>query len=191
LAKLRLLPVAKTRRTKDSQIQEHPTAQAYLGAGINLARLEAYSRALPLLRVGIRLDPDNSQAHYDLALTQFRRAHKELRQAPGSEQAREWLRETVEHARRTTELKPDHAGAFLFWGWALKLLGEPAKAVEPLRRGVVCGPENLDLQLLLGEALLESGQDQEAETYLENARKLDPKDPRPAKDLERVRRKKN
>ena len=93
--------------------------------------------------------------------------------------------------RRAAELRPGYARAYLFWGLALKYLGEPAAAVEPLRKGVLGHPEEFDLQLALGEALLQTGQDREAQTYLENARRLDPDDPRPAQDLERLRHKKN
>jgi tetratricopeptide (TPR) repeat protein len=161
-----------------------------VGAGADLARAGSYSRALPLLRQGIQLDPDNSQAHFDLALTQYERALKELRLSPDSKEAKEWLGEAVEQAHRTIKLKPDHARAYLIWGLALKQLGKPADAVEPFRRGVACRPEYFELQLGLGEALLESGHDTEAETYLENARRLNPKDPRPVQDLERLHRKK-
>jgi tetratricopeptide (TPR) repeat protein len=169
------------------QIRDQPTARAYLGAGTNLARLGDYARALPLLREGIQRDPDNAQAHYDLALVQYKRA---LEERPGSEPAKEWLREAVEHAKKTTELKADHAWAFSVWGMALKLLGEPAKAVEPLRRGIACRPEMFDLQLTLGEVLMETGHNGEAETYLENARRLQPNNEKVLKDLERLRAKK-
>ncbi|HEY7156296.1 MAG TPA: tetratricopeptide repeat protein, partial [Gemmataceae bacterium] len=83
-----------------------------------------------------------------------------------------------------------HALAYLFWGLALKHLGDSEAAVAPLRRGVACRPEMFQLQLALGEALLESGQRREAETYLENARYLDPKDSRLLQALERLRGKK-
>jgi tetratricopeptide (TPR) repeat protein len=170
-----------------AELQEQPTPRAYVGAAMNLARLHDYGQAVPLLREAVRLDPGNTQAQYTLALVQFTRAEKEWQQAPGSAEVKGWFREAVEHARRATELKPDHAQAYLFWGLALKYLGEPAGAVPPLRQGVACRPENLELQLALGEALLESGQGREAETYLENARRLDPNDPRPVRDLERLR----
>ena len=172
------------------QIEAEPTSQAYIGAGINYARLKDYDHALEYLRKGVRLEPDNAQAHYFLALTQFNRAEKEWQHLPGSEPAKEWLRETVEHARRATELKPDHASAYLFWGLALRYLGESKAAIVQLRKGVLCRPNDFELQFGLGNTLLDTGEDGEAETYLENARKLDPNDPRVHRALERLRQKK-
>ncbi len=72
----------------------------------------------------------------------------------------------------------------------MKQLGDPAAAVAPLRLGVACRPELFDLQLALGEVLLETGRVQDAETHLENARRLDPNDPRPKQALQRLRQKK-
>ena len=40
--------------------------------------------------------------------------------------------------------------AYLFWGLALKYLGKSKEALTPLRRGVACRPEELELQLALG-----------------------------------------
>jgi tetratricopeptide (TPR) repeat protein len=168
------------------ELRQHPTPWACIGAGKNLARLHNYEKALPLLRQAVRLDPDNGQAHFALAQTLFTRAEKEWHQAPGSAAIKDWFREAIEHACRTTELKPDHAMAYLFWGLSLKHLGEPAAAVAPLRQGVACRPEMIELQLALGEALLESKQSAEAETYLQNAQRLDPKDPRPPAALKRL-----
>jgi len=104
--------------------------------------------------------------------------------------AKDWLHETVEHARRATELRPSYAQAYLFLGLAWKLLGEPNKAIEPLRIGITCRPD-FELQLALGEAFLDAGQDKDAEIQLENARLLNAQDPRLAEDFERLRRKKN
>jgi predicted Zn-dependent protease len=68
--------------------------------------------------------------------------------------------------------------------------GEAAAAVEPLMKGVACRPEVFNLQLALGEALLEAKRLPEAATHLKNAQKLDPKDPRPGQALERLRKRK-
>jgi tetratricopeptide (TPR) repeat protein len=167
-------------------IETQPTALAYIGAGTNLARAGDYSRGLPLLHQAIRLDPDSANTHTALAVTLFARAEKEWQTSPQAPRVKEWFREVIEHARRATELRTDHAHAYLYWGLSLKYLGEPATAIAPLRNGVACQPANLALQQALGEALLEAGEYAEARTTLENARLLAPKDPRTAKALERL-----
>jgi tetratricopeptide (TPR) repeat protein len=182
---------AETVEIYRKQIERQPTAPAYVGAGVNLARMGHYEQALKCLHEALRLAPDDSQTHYTLALVQFTRAEKEWARSPGSLEAKEWFRETVTHAQRAAELKPDLARNYLHWGLALKYLGQPAEAVEPLRKGVACRPADLELQFSLGEVLLETGQRLEAETFLENARKLDPEDKRPLQALERLHQKKD
>jgi tetratricopeptide (TPR) repeat protein len=171
------------------QIEKQPTTQAYIGAGLNLARVRDYDRALPLLREAVRLDTDSIQAHYTLAMALFSRAESDWQQSPNSAQAKAWFREAIEHAQRTVALKPDHARAYLFWGLALKYLGESAAAIAPLRKGVTCRPVDFDLQFALGGVLLETEQYQEAGVFLENARKLSPEDQRVAEALDRLRKK--
>ena len=172
------------------EVEQRPTVQASCGAAVNFARVGEYDRALDLLRDAIRLDAENSQAHYTVAVVQFTRAEKERVRSPGSAEAAGWLREAVLGARRATELKPDHAQAYRLWGQSLMLLGEPAAAVQPLTKGVACRPESMPLQLALGEALRDSGKTAEAVARFEEARKLDPNDPRPAQALEKLRGKK-
>ncbi len=167
------------------EIARQPTSEACVGAGRNLARLRRYDQAMPLLRRGVELDANSPLAHYTLALVLFSQAEKQ----PNSPAAKGWLHEATVEARRATELKPDYDQAYLFWGLSLKLLGEKAAAVAPLRKGVVCRPNDFELQLGLGQVLADLGQEQEARTHLENAQKLDPKDPRPAEALARLPKK--
>jgi protein O-GlcNAc transferase len=168
------------------QIKEQPTPLAYLGAGSNLARAGDYQRGLTLLRKAIQLEPDSANAHTALAVTVFTRAEKEWHKSPDAPQVKEWFREVIEHARRAAELRPDHGHAYLYWGLSLKYLGEPAQAIAPLRKGVACQPAGLALQLALGEALLEAGKRQEAQTHLEYARLLAPNDSRTVQALQRL-----
>jgi tetratricopeptide (TPR) repeat protein len=172
------------------QIEHQPTVQAYVGAGLNFARIRDYEQAVSLLREGVRLDSESALAHYNLALVLFTKAERPWLESPGSPQLKEAFREAIEHARRATELKPDLARAYLFWGLSLKYLGESAASIAPLRKGVACLPVEIELQLALGEALLEVGQLQDAETHLENAHQIDPKDQRPVQALERLRARK-
>jgi Flp pilus assembly protein TadD len=172
------------------RIEREPTeARHHVGAGLDLARAGQYDRALPLLREAARLDPDNCVPHQHLAETLYAAAQEERKRSEESPRAREWFREAAGAARRAAEQKRDHADAYLIWGRSLMCLKEWDAAVDPLRRGVACRPEVFDLQLALGEALLEAKNRKEAETYLENARKLDPKDSRLIEALERLRQK--
>lgn len=169
-----------------AQLRQRRTCQACLGAAINLARLDDYERALPLLREALQLDPDSAQAHYTMALTLFTRAEKSWQQSPGAIEAAEWFRQSILYARKAAQRKPDYALAYLFWGLAHKYLGEPNAALPPLRRGIACQPESVELNLALGEVLLQVGKKKEAETYLENARRLDAEDPRVRQALEHL-----
>jgi tetratricopeptide (TPR) repeat protein len=59
------------------QIEEQPTARAYVGAGIGLARLRQYDRAFPLLRKAVEMAPESAHAQYSLGLALFSRAERE------------------------------------------------------------------------------------------------------------------
>jgi tetratricopeptide (TPR) repeat protein len=165
--------------------REH-SPRAYVAAGLNFARMKDYDRALPLLQEALRLDSESPNTHYTLALAQFTRAEREIAERPDSPRAREWFQDVLTHARRATELKSDHAGAFLLWGLSLKHLGDLKGALTPLRRGVACRPEHFELQLALGEDLFATGSLSEAREHLLNAQRLDPQDSRPGQALERL-----
>jgi Flp pilus assembly protein TadD len=172
------------------QIDRRPNISAYIGAGLNLTRARNYERALQMAREAVRLGPDDAAAHLCLAFALSSRAKQQWEKAPGSTQAREEFREAVAHARRAAELRPGHTQTYLVWSLSLRYLGEPEAALEPLRKGVACTPGDLQLQLTLGEVLLELGRLPEAETHLEIARQLAPNDPRPGRALEQLRLKK-
>jgi tetratricopeptide (TPR) repeat protein len=168
------------------QVDERPTAEAYVGAAVNLARLQEFDLADQYLTKAVELDPESSKTHYTIALVNLTRGERELANDPDSPQAARWFRRVVSSAQRATELKPDHAQAYLMWGLALKNLGETAAAVEPLRKGVTCRPDLFDLQLALGQVLLEAEQKQEAREALQNGQRLRPDDPRVVRALEEL-----
>jgi tetratricopeptide (TPR) repeat protein len=169
------------------KVGRSPTAENYVGAGLNLVRSGNAPAGLKLLQTGIDLNPNRCESHYGLALAQFQLAAQERERAPGSRAAGERFRAAAAAARRATELKPDYAEAFLLWGGALVGGGDPAAALAPLRQGVACRPELFHLQLALGDALVRVGRLDEAEVHLGNAAKLDPKNEQLGPTLERLR----
>jgi tetratricopeptide (TPR) repeat protein len=168
------------------QIKQQPTAQNYVGAGLNAVFAGHYDYGLKLLRQGILIDPDRADSHYALAQALFQVGMTERERSPDSPGAKARLLEAATAARRSVELKPDNASAFLLWGHALMNRGDWDAAVSPLKQGVAIRPELFEMQLALGEALLESGRVLEAELHLKNAQQLNAKDERPAKGLQRV-----
>jgi tetratricopeptide (TPR) repeat protein len=180
--------LAEAAQAFQNELQTQPSTRAYLGAGFNFGRMGDFDRALPLLREAIQRDPDNYAPYFALAQVLVMRVEAELKKAPDFPGAKTAFREIAETARQSAERKPDHANSYLLWGRALMRLGEPAAAIEPLRKGVACRPESFNLQLALGEALLETKAFAEAEKHLLNAAKLAPKDPRPEQTLERLRK---
>jgi tetratricopeptide (TPR) repeat protein len=180
---------ADAARAYSQLIEHHPTAQNYVGAGLNAVRSGQTDRGLKLLREAVRIDTQRADSHFALAQGLFQVAVTQHARAADSREVRERFLEVAETARRATDLKPDNAHAFLLWGQSLMYRGEWSAAIAPLRSGVAVRPEVFDLQLSLGEALLESGQLRDAETHLNNARKLDPKDERATRVLQRLQQK--
>jgi tetratricopeptide (TPR) repeat protein len=180
------------------RLRQDPTPEplTYIAAGYNLARSGNFEDGLPLLRKGVQLDPDSANPHFRLAEALFLQADAEHRRHPDSTDARMWFADAAAEARRATELKKDHAFAYVIWGWSLLKRDEPGAAVEPLRKAVECRPEMFAAQLALGEALLNSATPdqpqryQEAATYLENARALQPTNPQVLKALQSLRNRK-
>ncbi len=168
------------------RLNEARTPEFLTGAGVNLARLKDFDQALRLLREAVELGPNDSQANYTLGLVLYTQAEIEVSYRPDSPRARESFRETVRYCRKAAELKPDFANAYLFWGLALKQLGEVASAVEPLRKGLVADPNHFELNLTLGQVLAATGNRAEARTYLGNALRIKGSDPRPAEELARL-----
>jgi tetratricopeptide (TPR) repeat protein len=172
------------------QIDAHPSLHNYVGAGMNLGRLRDYDRAFPLLRQAVRLYPNSAHAHYTLALVVFARAEVAWQTTPDAPEVKAWFGEASAHAEKAAAMRPNYGEAYLFWGLSLKYLGRREDAIAPLRQGVALLPADGRLQLALGQTLLEAGHSLEAATYLENAQRIAPDDPRPTQALERLRTKK-
>ena len=163
------------------------TSQALTGVGINLARLRRYQEAIPFLAEAVQVDPNDSNAHYTLALVLFTQWEISVAGGPVGADAASGFRQVIEHSKKTLALKPDHARACLFWGLAHKHLGENAEAIAPLRRGLSVEPQMFDLHLALGQVLAATGDTNGAKASLATAKQLRPADPRPDTELSRIK----
>jgi cytochrome c-type biogenesis protein CcmH/NrfG len=175
-----------------SQLKDGPKFSAYMGAGVNFVRAGDFERGLSLLRAAQGLEPDNSYTEFRIAEALFLWGNAERKRAADSAEAVKHWREAVVSARRALQLKTNHGPASLILGQALLKLGEPLAAVEALQRGAEFRPELFQMQYQLGLAYLEAASwyrpylYREAAIHLEYARKLNPTDPQPGKDLERL-----
>ena len=169
------------------QASANRTAKNLTGSAVNLARLGRYDEAHAQLREAVKLDPADPKAQYTLALVLYAKWEKAVQRDPTCEGSKDGFSEVIEHAKKTVDLKPDHARALLFHGLACKQLDRPNDAIAPLQRGLAIDPDNFDLHLGLGQAKAAAGDAAGAKKAFETARSLRPNDPRPAQELERLR----
>ena len=156
-------------------IKDYPDdAPAHVKLGMALDQLGDYSGAESVLRDAVRLSPSESQAYYFLSVALFSQAEG-LNLAGGS-QAMRLYQEAADCARKATELKPDHAFAYLYLGLSLKRLGRMDDAIASLRKAVLYSPDSVEPHLHLGEALAEGGRKKEGLAELEQAVELAGKD---------------
>ena len=168
-------------------IKDYPDdAPAHVKLGMALDQLGDYAAAESVLRAAVRLSPDESQAYYFLSVALFGQADTLGR--PAGPRALRLYQEAADSARKATELKPDHAFAYLYYGLSLKALGQKDEAIASLRKAVLYSPDSTDPHLHLGEALAEHGQRKEGIAELERAAELAGEgDARPREALERWR----
>jgi Flp pilus assembly protein TadD len=83
--------------------------------------------------------------------------------------------QAIEHFKRATELKPDHAHAFRHWGQSLLALGDVQDALMKMRTAVTLAPNDARIASTYGQALLKAGRLDEAEAALRRAAALAPR----------------
>ncbi len=170
-----------------AQARQTRTCILLTGAGVNRARLREYDAAVELLREAVELDGADANARYTLALVLYTQAEKEWVRDAASPDAAKRFREVIASAKRATELKPDHALAYMFWGLSLMNLGEPKAAIDPLRSALAIRPGEFTAHLALGQALAAVGDRAGAEASLKTAGQLKPGDPRPGQELAKLK----
>ncbi len=174
---------ALLRETADDYADE----RSYVRLGVVLTKLEDFAEAERALRSASAAAPHSIDAYYYLSVAQYKEG-EHLQKSGDGKAADAKFREAVEAARKATEIKPDHALAYLYQGYALRRLGRRAEAIDSFRTALRCRPEVPDIELALGEALAEDGKRDEAVAHLQRAGQLaDAGDPRPREALARVR----
>jgi predicted CXXCH cytochrome family protein len=112
-----------------------------------------------ILQIATRLYPKDEGAHYNLGL------------AYGAMKSEEEIPEY----KRTLEIDPDYAPAYLNWGGALYAKGQYEEAIQLYRQGINLNPLDASLHYSLGVALDRINKKQEAEAEMTLAAKIDPK----------------
>jgi tetratricopeptide (TPR) repeat protein len=174
-------------RQLQEMVAQAPDYRACVALGKDLGKLGDYQGAEQALRLAIRLEPDNAQAHYRLGMLFWVQARGAWEKEADRDRARAWFRDAAAAARQALVHKPDYAEAHMILGDSLMHLGERAEGLAALRRAVQCGPDLADVHFYLGEALAEDGQEAEARAQLEQAVQLaGPGNPQPRQALERL-----
>jgi tetratricopeptide (TPR) repeat protein len=168
---------------------EYPDDRSYVALGVAMTKSGRYQAAEEVLRHALQQAPDKINAHYALSVALFQQA-EQLSEAGKRDAATAKFRAAAASARRTVQLKSDHALAHLMLGRSLDKLGQKDKAIDALRMAARCRPELASLHLYLGEALAADGQNAEARIHLQHAVDLSPADDvRPRQALARLREK--
>jgi predicted CXXCH cytochrome family protein len=112
-----------------------------------------------ILQIATRLYPKDEGAHYNLGLAYG---------AMGSE-------DEIPEYKRTLEIDPDYAPAYLNWGGALYAKGQYEEAIQLYKQAIVINPLDAPLHYSLSVALDRINRKQEAEAEMALASKIDPK----------------
>ena len=125
------------------------------------ADIIAYKRA-------IRIDPNDAQAHFDLAQSYHYNEEDNIEQA-------------IERYRAAIRIEPNWAGAWLFLGLAYEDVGHYHKAINAYEEALIIDPEDLYTQACLANGYLELGisyekvgRDEEAQAYIQKAMLTNP-----------------
>lgn len=120
-------------------IELEPTlAEAYVGLGNSLNRLDRYGEAAEAYRRAADLEPDDYNARFNLGVT-LARAEK--------------FEEAAAELEKAAALELDKAEPYIYWGSALRNAGDYENAVAALARALVIEPKNTFAHLNLALTL--------------------------------------
>jgi tetratricopeptide (TPR) repeat protein len=167
--------------------QPTPDTRTLMTMGQVLERMRNYPRAATMFRSVLRDHPDNAAAHYYLGFVLYQQGAQLWERGTRDEATRALFEEAVRELQRNTELRPDHGTAHLVKALAFRYLGRLPEAEAACREAVLISPQQANGHLTLGEILIDRGRPAEAIPCLEEAARLDPREPRVKLMLEKAR----
>jgi Flp pilus assembly protein TadD/lysophospholipase L1-like esterase len=153
-------------------LEADPTyAGAYNNLGITYERM-GNEEAQAQFERAIRLMPDFTHAHFNLARVLIKKGHSA---------------EAVVELQRTIQIDPNHVGALNMLGMALGRQQKFDEAQSHLERAVRLDPDHAEVRNNLGAVYAAQGRLREAAVQFEAALRIDPDDAEIRENLKRVR----
>jgi tetratricopeptide (TPR) repeat protein len=132
-----------------------------MGTARDLGREEGgFDRAVGMLKQVVTADPKVIDAWVSLGNLYFKEGR---------------YRESIEHFRKTLELKPDYDIAVINMAHAFRRLGDDAAAMAGYERYLQLDPRDAYVRYQVGEVFLDRGDIDRAEQVFKQALELDPK----------------
>ncbi len=132
-----------------------------MGAARDLGREEGgFDQAVGMLTRVVTADPKVIDAWFSLGNLYFKEGR---------------YRESIDHFRKTLELKPDYDIAVINMAHAFRRLGDDAAAMAGYERYLQLDPRDAYVRYQVGEVFLERGDIDRAEQVFKQALELDPK----------------
>jgi tetratricopeptide (TPR) repeat protein len=132
--------------------------QGHLGLAITLMKNDLPA-AIPEFRKALEIDPELSDAHYNLAQALMQTGQPD---------------DALAHLDTLVELDPRHRGAYQWRAHVLTQMGRIDAAVADYRRVLTFTPESAEAHFNLGATLARQGAVKEAHQHLARAVELDP-----------------
>ena len=140
-------------------IHDHPTAGAYNTLGVLYAQADRVSCAIPTFETALKLENQNWEVHYNLALALLRKGDRTL---------------AVRELQTAIQQKPDSVSAHFALGTLLESEKKLSKAEDELRSVLKVDPKFAPASLKLSEVLIAEGRPQSAVVVLQDATKQAP-----------------
>src|SRR6266567_9062227 len=142
-------------------VHDHPTAGAYNTLGVLYAQADRVSCAIPAFEASLKLEDQNWEAHYNLALAFLRRGDRA---------------QAIHALQKAIQQKPDSVSSHFALGSVFEDEKRLENAEEQFRSALNLDPHFSPGAIKLSEVLISEGKPQAAVACLEDAVKQSPPD---------------